>query len=366
MPSTGLWPTRRLADLLGVEHPLIQAPMAAAATPALAAAVSNAGGLGSLGCAMLSTRAVDDAVREARRLSDRPLNINFFVNAPGSRNPERDEVARRFVAPFYEELGLGDVPAGADVRVHFDEPMLETVLRLRPEIVSFHYGLPAPEMVDALRDVGSLILSSATTVREALLLEERGADAIVAQGWEAGGHRGTFASSFAHAQIGTFALVPQVVDAVSVPVVAAGAIADGRGIAAAFALGASGVQLGTAFLRCPESAIADAYREELAAASADATAVTRAFTGRPGRSLRNRYVEHAVEQLTGDGDELPEFPLMMAFQGPLRAASAERGIPDFMALWSGQAAALGTDLPAAELVEKLVEDARAAMGRMRA
>lgn len=359
-----MWPRRDLIDLLGVSHPIVQAPMASAATPELAAAVASAGGVGSLGAAMLDPDAVSEQYRRARAATQGVLNLNFFANRPARSDPVRDSVARELVAPFYAELGLGDVPVAATVETHFDESMLETVLGLRPAIVSFHFGLPRAEYVDALKEVGSAVVSSATTVREALLLEQQGADAIIAQGWEAGGHRGTFASPFAHAQVATFALVPQVVDAVAVPVIAAGAIGDGRGIAAAFALGASGVQLGTAFLRCPETAIPDAYRAELAAASADATVVTRAFSGRPARALRNRYVEHALEQLGPDEVELPEFPLMMGFQGPLRTASAERGTPDFMALWSGQAAPLATELPAGQLVARLVEDAEAAFASL--
>jgi nitronate monooxygenase len=337
--------------------------MASAATPALAAAVARAGALGSLGTSMLAPAASEEQVAELRRASDRPFNLNFFANTPASSDPAKHEVARRLVEPFYAELGLGPVPNPGDVSTHFDETMLETVLRLRPEVVSFHFGLPQPAMVDALHDIGCVVLSSATTVREALLLEERDADAIVAQGWEAGGHRGTFASPFAHAQVGTFALVPQIADAVSVPVIAAGGIADGRGIAAAFALGASGVQLGTAFLRCPETAITDPHRDELAAAGADATEMTYAFTGRPARSIRNRYVEQMTEELARSGETLPEFPLMLRYSGPLRSASAERGIPDFMPLWAGQGAALGMELPAGELVEKLVADAHALLGK---
>ena len=338
--------------------------MASATSPALAVAVAEAGGLGSLGCAMLAPKAVVEQVTAVQRHTDRPLNLNFFANSPARADPTRHQAAREYLAPLYAELELGEVPPPSDVRVDFDNVMLETVLALRPKVVSFHFGLPGREAIDAIHELGSVILSSATTVREALILEGLGVDAIIAQGWEAGGHRGTFASSFAHAEVGTFALVPQIADAVSVPVIAAGAIADGRGVAAAFALGASGVQIGTAFLRCPESTIPDPYREALAAASADATEVTRAFSGRPARSLRNRYVEHMAEQAGRAGEGLPEFPLMLALHGPLRAASVERGIADFMPLWSGQAAALGSELPARQLVERLVADAAAAFERM--
>ncbi len=347
-----MWGQSNLARLVGVAQPIIQAPMASATTPALVAAVAEAGGLGSLGCAMLTPAAVAERVAETRRLTDAPINLNFFANAPAERDPVRDEAARRLVEPYYRELGL-ELPAEpADIRVHFDPAMLETVLQLRPEVTSFHFGLPAPEMVTELKAIDSVILSTATTVHEARVLEGLGVDAIIAQGWEAGGHRGTFASPFEHAQVGTFALVPQVVDAVSLPVIAAGGIADGRGIAAALMLGATAVQLGTAFLRCPESAVPEAYRQALSRAGEDSTQVTRAFTGRPARSLRNRY----VEEMADHADSLPEFPLMMGFHGPLRGASTERGLADFMPLWSGQAAALGDAIPATELVSRLVTE----------
>lgn len=351
-----MWRQRDLIELVGVRHPIVQAPMAGVTTPALAAAVAGAGGLGSLGCAMRSPDAVREQTAGFRRLTDAPINLNFFANSPPVADPVRAETARRLVEPYYEELDIELVAQPAEIRVHFDEPMLEALVELRPEIVSFHFGLPASAVVDAIKALGSVVMSTATTVHEARLLEDLGADVIVAQGWEAGGHRGTFASPLEHAQVGTMALVPQVADAVSVPVIAAGGIGDGRGIAAALALGASGVQIGTGFLRCPEADVPEAYRGALAAASDDSTQVTSAFTGRPARALRTRYVQE-----TSQHGELPEFPLMIGFQGPLRAASAERGSADFMSLWSGQAAALAESLPADRLVRQLVDQAAEAL-----
>ena len=246
-----MWPREDLIRLLEIEHPIIQAPMAGAATPRLAAAVCNAGGLGSLGCASWSTKDVRAKAEELRAATNRSFNLNFFAHEAPKKDPEIEARTRARVAPFYKELGLGEPPtAGQAPFDPFGADMLSLVLDLRPKVVSFHFGLPEPETVSALRDVGCRVLCSATTVAEARRLEQAGVDAIIAQGWEAGGHRGTFDASFEDFGVGTLALVPQVVDAVQRPVIAAGGIGDGRGIAAAFALGASGVQMGTAFLAC--------------------------------------------------------------------------------------------------------------------
>jgi len=345
--------SNELLKRLGIRHPIIQAPMAGATTPALAAAVCRAGALGSLGCAMLTAEQVQAQVQETRAHADGPINVNFFVHPPPELDAGKIERARGLLRPFYQELGLGEVPAGDTVAPAFDDAMLAAILEIRPEVVSFHFGLPPSRMVDAVRETGAAIFSSATTVREARTLAECGVDAVIAQGWEAGGHRGTFESSFASAQVGTVALLPQVVDAVDVPVIAAGGIADGRGITACLALGASAVQMGTAFLACPEAGISDAHRRALAAASDEDTCVTKAFSGRPARGLANRYIE-AMREFESD---LPDFPVLNALGGPLRKASADAGRPDFVALWSGEAAALNQTLPAEELVKRLVADA---------
>src|SRR5436305_1500467 len=250
-----MWPRTDLLDLLGITHPIIQAPMSGFSGPALVAAVSNAGALGSLSCATLGTQAARDQIEEIRRASNRPFNLNFFVHP----TPHIDaDVARRVrarLATYYDEFGLGTVPEPSDPFPHFDQGRLQLVLDLRPPVVSFHFGLPPADMLKRIKQTGTDALSSATTVDEARKLQAEGADAVIAQGFEAGGHRGTFTEGDGAGLIGTMALVPQVVDAVRVPVIAAGGIADGRGIAAAFALGASGVQIGTAFLGCPEAGV---------------------------------------------------------------------------------------------------------------
>ncbi len=350
-----MWPRSDLLDLLKVEVPIIQAPMAGSTTPALAAAVSNAGAMGSIGCATLSADDLRATADQLRAATNRPFNLNFFAHDPPQPDPETDARTRARLAPFYEELGLGEVPAASHPRfATFGPEVLSALLEIAPPVVSFHFGLPGREALEALHGAGCRILCSATTVAEAKALEASGIDAIIAQGWEAGGHRGTFDTSFEDFGVGTMALVPQVVDAVDLPVIAAGGIADGRGIAAAFALGAAGVQMGTAFLSCNETNISEAHRSALDQASDQDTRLTRAFSGRPARARTNRYIEAMAERR----EPLPAFPAMYAFSGPLEQESTARGMPDFQFLLYGQAAALNRKLPAGELVRTLVKEAQ--------
>lgn len=350
-----MWPRTDLVDLLEIEHPLIQAPMAGSATPALAAAVSNAGGLGSLGCGEMSPGDLETKVAELRSLTNRPFNLNFLAHDT-PRRKGLDGQARTRMTSFFAERGLGEPPATARAPFGtFDAELLRALLESKPAIVSFHFGLPSREATEALRDAGSTVLGSATTVAEALLLVEGGVDAVIAQGWEAGGHRGSFEPSNDDVGVGTMALVPQVVDAVDVPVVAAGGIADGRGIAAAFALGASGVQLGTAFLSCPEAGVSEAHRAALRDASDDDTRLSSAFSGRPARTKNNRYVQTMADEHAAATD----FPTMYTYTEPLMDASERDGDDDFAFLLYGQAAALNRELPAGELVATLVSEAQA-------
>jgi nitronate monooxygenase len=350
-----MWPRRDLIDLLGIDHPIVQAPMGGEATPALAVAVSNAGGLGGVGCSFMSLEELRDTANEIRSGTNRPFNLNFFAHPEPKENTDINAQTRARVAPFFQELGLADVPERGEAPCDtFNEAKLSVLLEIRPKVTSFHFGLPPLHMDKALQDIDSVILCSATTVAEARMLSDAGVDAIIAQGWEAGGHRGTFDISFEDFGVGTMALVPQIVDAVNVPVIAAGGIADGRGIAAAFALGASGVQMGAAFLFCPEANISDTYREELRQAKDDDTRLTRAFSGRPARAKTNRYIETMAEQRTS----FPDFATMYGFSEPLMQASAATGNPDFQFLLYGQAAALNRELPAADLMALLVDEAQ--------
>jgi nitronate monooxygenase len=287
-----VWPDCRLIDLLGIEHPLVLAPMAGLGTVELAAAVCAGGGLGSLGCVGLQPERVMQAVDKLRTLTDKPINTNFFCHSAARADPAREANWRERLDCYYNELGLDpSLAAGQSEILPFDDALCTVVEQVKPEIVSFHFGLPEPGLLARVKGAGCHVMASATTVAEARWLEARGADVIIAQGCEAGGHRGMFLTANleeeAASQPSTLALVPQIADAVAVPIIAAGGIADGRGIAAAFALGAAGVQIGTAYLFCPEAAITPLYRDALRQARADTTVLTDVFTGRPARALSN-------------------------------------------------------------------------------
>jgi nitronate monooxygenase len=350
-----MWPSAELTDLLQIKHPIIQAPMAGSTNPELVGAVSNAGGLGSHGCARMSPVELIDTAKDTRAITDKPFNLNFFAHAEPAATPDEDANVEWLLAHSYVERGIGELPEKHKTLYDpIDENILAALLEIRPGVVSFHFGLPTPDMLGALRDAGCIILCSATTVAEAILLADSGVDAVIAQGWEAGGHRGTFHTSFEDFGIGTMALVPQIVDAVDIPVIAAGGIADARGIAAAFNLGASGVQLGSAFLSCPEASISEAHRSAVRNAQDDDTRLTRAFSGRPARARNNAYMEKMTQQRI----RFPDFPMMYKFSRPLMNSSAENNDNDFSFLLYGQAAALNCELPAYDLVEKLASDAQ--------
>ena len=335
--------------------------MPGASPPLLAAAVSNAGGLGSLGCGFLSVSELRAELEATQRATNRPFNVNFVMYDKPRSNSKRVQHARDLMAPHYARLQLGNVPhAIAKARV-FDAEALAVVIAAHPRVVSFQFGLPGAAFIAALKDHGIAVMGMATSVREALDQERRGADVIVAQGWEAGGHRGTYLSSIDGGGIGTLALVPQVVDAVNVPVIAAGGIADGRGILAAFALGASGVQLGTAFMTCDEAGVPTVHKQALLDAADDETRLTKTFSGRPARVLVNKY----IEEMTLHEHALPDFPIMNMLTEPLQRASAARGSRDFVALWAGQGVGMSRAMPAAQLVGTLVDEAALALSRFR-
>jgi nitronate monooxygenase len=342
----------RLTELLGIEAPIVQAPMAGSIGSELAIEVARAGGLASLPCAMLGAEAVRAEVGLIREATPRPVNLNFFCHAEPVDDPGVMARWLERLAPYAAELGVELQPAAGPGRAPFGPAMCEVVEELRPEVVSFHFGLPAPALIDRVHAAGATILSTATTVEEARWLEGHGADVVIAQGVEAGGHRGMFLSTEPATQIGTIALVPQVVDAVGTPVVAAGGIADARGIAAALMLGADGVQIGTAFLLCPEASTRALHRRALEARAGVPTALTNVFTGRPARSLVNR----AVAELGPMARDAPPFPLPAGSMGGLRAAAEHAGSTDFTPLWSGQAGALARSRPAGELIRSWVDE----------
>ena len=347
-----MWKDCRITQLFGIEHPIIQAPMGGAAVPALAAAVANAGGLGSLGTATLPAEERRRQVEQLRALTSRPINLNYFVHAEPVADPARTIRLQARLAAWYVEHDAGEPPAPTALMPIFDREALEHLLAVRPAVASFHFGLPKPADVAAIKAAGIKLIASATTPKEAKALEAGGVDAVIAQGWEAGGHRGTFTPPYGEGQIGTLALVPQVADAVGVPVIAAGGIADGRGIAAALMLGASAVQLGTAFLSCPEAAVHPLHRQALAE-GARASIVTAAFTGRPARALANRYAD---EMVAAEADIL-DFPLQLSQTWPLIQATLARGSSEFLPMWAGQAYGLNRAMPAADLVATLAREA---------
>jgi len=351
---SGGWPDERFLALSGAAHPIVQAPMAGAGGTALAIGAIKGGGVGSLPCAMLTPDEVRAQVAAVRAAAQGPLNLNFFCHAM----PEDvdDSAWRALLAPYYAEYGVQPDNGGA-VRLPFDSRMCSAVEEVRPELVSFHFGLPAPALLERVRATGARIVGNATTPDEARWLEARGADAIIAQGFEAGGHTGRFLGGGQDEALGLFALLPLVVDSVSVPVIAAGGIADGRGIAAAFALGASAVQLGTAYLACPESAISPAHR---AALGDGPTVSTNLLTGGLARGVRTRL----VRELGPVRAEAPPYPLAATALAPIRKAAEAKGEYGFGPMWAGQAGPLARALPAEELTRTLAEEALAVLARL--
>ena len=350
---------RRIEELFGIDLPIIQAPMAGAQASAMAIAVANAGGLGSLPAALLTHEQMRTELAIIRQQTGKPVNVNFFCHTPPEPDATREAGWRARLGPYYAEFDIDPAaPIPSSNRAPFDEAFCAIVEEYRPEVVSFHFGLPNAALVDRVKATGARVLSSATTVAEARWLEARGCDAIIAQGSEAGGHRGIFLTEAIGSQPGLFALLPQVVDAVKVPVIAAGGIADGRGIAAAFALGASAVQVGTAYLFTPEAKITPMHRAALKSATDDGTALTNLFTGRPARGLMNRVMRE-VGPISADA---PAFPTAGGALMPLKAKAEAAGSADFSNLWSGQAAALGREMGAGELTTALWADAKARLG----
>jgi nitronate monooxygenase len=350
--------TRDLLDLLGIDLPIVLAPMAGNSTPELVAAVSNAGGLGSYGCAMLSRDQLIEEAARIKALTNRSFNLNFFCHAPPNVTAEQEQAWRVKLAPYYQELGVDPSASASGSRRPFDAETCDAVLAIGPKIVSFHFGMPDAELVRRLKAAGTVLMSSATTSAEARCLVELGADVVVAQGFEAGGHRGMFLTSDINTQVGTMALIPQVVDAVAVPVIASGGIADARGVAATLALGAAAAQIGTAYLLSPQAKVSEPHRAALRAARDDATVLTNLFTGRPARGLVNRF----IRELGPINATCPQFPTAANALTPLRAQAERRGSSDFSPLWSGQAAALVHETDAAELTRRLATGALEILG----
>lgn len=340
-------------DLLEIDLPIIQAPMAGVQGSALAVAVSNAGGLGSLPCATLAPDAMRKELAAIRAQTTKPFNVNFFCHTQPEPNAEQEAIWRDRLSPYFAEHGIdaSAIPTGPG-RLPFSEEAADVLGEIRPAVVSFHFGLPSKALLARVRSWGAKVLSSATTVDEARWLEAHGVDAVIAQGIEAGGHRGSFLSEDLSEQLGTFALVPQIVDAVKIPVIAAGGIADARGVAAAMMLGAAGVQVGTAYLLCSEATPSAVHRAALKSDGARFTALTNLFTGRPARGIVNRM----MRELGPMSHAPPAFPLAASAIAPLRARAESQGSGDFSPLWAGQNVSGCKEVSAAVLTRELASE----------
>ena len=341
-----------LQRLFGIELPIVQAPMAGVQGSALTVAVSNAGALGSLPCAMLTLDGVRTELAAIQAQTDNPVNVNFFCHTPPAADPEREARWRAALTPYYQELGVdpASIPDGPG-RAPFTSEAADLIDEFKPAVVSFHFGLPSADLVRRVKACGSRVIATATTVEEARWLESHGADAVIAQGIEAGGHRGMFLSDDLSTQVGTFALLPQVVRAVKLPVIAAGGLADANGVAAAIALGASGVQVGTAYLLCPEALTSPVHRAALKSDAARSTALTNVFTGRPARAIVNRL----MRELGPISAVSPAFPLASLAVLPLRARAEGTGSGDFSSLWAGQNVSGCREVPAGQLTRELAD-----------
>jgi nitronate monooxygenase len=340
----------KVPGVLGVELPIIQAPMAGSQGSALAIVVSNAGGLGSLPCAMLGPDQIRAELKAITAATSKPYNVNFFVHRAPAPDPAREDAWLKLLAPYLAEQGIdpSSIHAGPQ-RAPFNDAAADVLEQFKPAVVSFQFGLPSDALVRRIKSWGSHILSSATTLDEARYLETHGVDAIIAQGSEAGGHRGMFLTEDLSTQLGTLALVQQIVRAVKVPVIAAGGIADAKGVTAAIALGAAAVQVGTAYLFCPEATTNPLHRAALKSDAAQTTAVTNLFTGRPARGIVNRLIREVGPMSA----VAPAFPLAATAIFALRAKAEPKGVNDFTSMWAGQNAAAGREMPAAELTRKL-------------
>jgi nitronate monooxygenase len=354
--------SKGILERLGLRHPIFQAPLAGGGdTPELVSAVAEAGALGFIGASYLSPQEIAEVTRAVRQRTKRAFGINLFAPLPPASPPVNATAVLARVAPYFAELGLPAPELPARAANTFSE-QFAAALESGAAVFSFTFGIPPREVLDAIRSKGMMLMATATTVEEALAVEQAGADAVIAQGSEAGGHRGTFSSDFASGMVGTIALIPQMVDAIDIPVVASGGIMDGRGIAAALALGARAVQLGTAFLTCDESGVPEVYKLAILNSREDQTRLTRAFSGRPARGIMNRFMTE-MDAESAEDLVLP-FPVQNAMTRPLRSAAARQGRSEFLSLWAGQGVRMARRQSAAALVDCLSTETRAAIERL--
>lgn len=355
-----MWNQNNVSNLLGTPYPIIQAGMAGGVTTAnLVSTVSNSGGLGSLGAGYMSADDMKRAIKGIKNQTNQPFGVNLFIPETPIVKEEQITNAQRLLEPYKKELHLTDDRSFSELQTDF-EKQLEIIFNEKIPVCSFTFGAPSKELVKELKKEGTIVIGTATTVEEAVVNEERGVDIVVAQGSEAGGHRGTFLGSFKHSMIGTFSLVPQVVDAASIPVIASGGIMDGRGVIAALALGAKGVQMGTAFLTCNESGAGTSHKRAVLESAETHTVITAAFSGKPARGIDNRFTREMQEFER----QLPPYPIQNALTKKLRKEAGIQGNPEFMSLWSGQSPRLSRDISAKDLLESIVTQVEETLGRL--
>lgn len=358
-----MWPNSGIHKLFNVDVPIIQAPMASSVGNDMVVAVCEAGGLGSVAAAAMSSDDLRKNLSEVRKRTQKPFNVNFFAHKQPKESRSGDDIWLDHVSDYFRELGLEKPKSLSEgVITPFDDAKCKVIEEMPPCVVSFHFGLPEQALIKRTKAAGSLVLSSATTVEEARWLQDHGCDAVIAQGLEAGGHRGMFLSEDVSGQLGTMALIPQIVDAVDVPVIAAGGIADGRAIAACLTLGASAAQIGTAYLFCQESTISDVYRDAITNASSSDTCLTNVFSGRPTRTLVNRMVTEQGPMAKG----APSFPRGFSISGVLRNQAEKLGNRDFSAHYCGQSVAMGAATDARQLTQTLAKETMECLKQFRA
>ncbi|WP_044337115.1 NAD(P)H-dependent flavin oxidoreductase [Rossellomorea aquimaris] len=355
-----MWNQNSVTRILGTHYPIIQAGMAGGVTTSsLVSAVSNSGGLGTLGAGYMSAADMKLAIKEIKDQTNLPFGVNLFIPETPVVNDEQITNAQKLLEPYVKELHLTDNVSFSEVQIDF-ENQLEVILNEKVPVCSFTFGAPSKELVSELKKVGIIVIGTATTVEEAMINEEKGVDIVVAQGSESGGHRGTFLGLFEQSMIGTFSLVPQVVDAVCIPVIAAGGVMDERGVIAALALGAKGVQMGTAFLTCKESGAGASHKRAVLESSETHTVITTAFSGKPARGIENRFTREMQEYK----NQLPSYPIQNALTKELRKQAGRQGVPELMSLWSGQSPRLSREVSAKELLESIVSRVGKTLGEL--
>lgn len=357
-----MWNKNNLTEMLNVSYPIIQAPMAGGpTTPELIAEVSNSGGLGSLGAGYLTPEKLKEEIKKTKNLTAKPISVNIFVPEFPEDNPEKKAKIIELLKPYRKELGLCEVPETSALQQSFDK-QLNIIIEQNINILSFTFGVPSADWIKKLKDENIILIGTATTVDEAIELENKGVDIVVAQGSESGGHRGTFKGKFEDSLVGTMALVPQVVDNVSIPVVAAGGIMDARGIVASLALGASGVQMGSAFLTCHESGANDLHKKAILESKENDTVTTKVFSGKMARGIRNKFVDDFEKY----EDDVPPYPIQNTLTRELRQIAAQNNRPDYMSLWSGQGIRMSKSASVKELMEELTSETNKLLAQIKA